>query len=74
MKNHEYYMELAIELALKGKGKVSPNPMVGAVVVKNGRIIGRGFHERPGLAHAEIIALNQVQEKAKGALLYVTLE
>lgn len=74
IKNHEYYMELAIELALKGKGKTSPNPMVGAVVVKNGRIIGRGFHEGPGLAHAEIVALNQAQEKAKGASLYVTLE
>lgn len=70
----EYFMEAAIKLALKGKGKTSPNPMVGALVVKNGKIIGKGFHERAGLAHAEIMALTEAGKNAKGATLYVTLE
>ncbi|MFA4889736.1 MAG: bifunctional diaminohydroxyphosphoribosylaminopyrimidine deaminase/5-amino-6-(5-phosphoribosylamino)uracil reductase RibD [Candidatus Omnitrophota bacterium] len=73
-KNHEYYMRLAMKLALKAKGKTSPNPMVGALVVKNSRIVGEGFHEKAGLAHAEIIALEIAQAKARGATLYVTLE
>ncbi|MDD5432169.1 MAG: bifunctional diaminohydroxyphosphoribosylaminopyrimidine deaminase/5-amino-6-(5-phosphoribosylamino)uracil reductase RibD [Candidatus Omnitrophica bacterium] len=73
-KDHQYYMNLALKLALKGKGRTSPNPMVGAVVVKDGKIIGRGFHARAGLAHAEIVALDEAGEKAKGATLYVTLE
>ncbi len=67
-------MELALKLALKAKGKTSPNPLVGSLVVKSGRIIGRGFHAKAGLAHAEIIALNKAGNKAKGATLYVTLE
>jgi diaminohydroxyphosphoribosylaminopyrimidine deaminase/5-amino-6-(5-phosphoribosylamino)uracil reductase len=67
-------MRIAMNLALKAKGKTSPNPMVGAVVVKNARIIGKGFHERAGLSHAEIIALEEAGKKAKGATLYVTLE
>jgi diaminohydroxyphosphoribosylaminopyrimidine deaminase/5-amino-6-(5-phosphoribosylamino)uracil reductase len=73
-KNHEYFMRLAMQLALKAKGKTSPNPMVGALVVKNGRIVGRGFHEKAGLSHAEIIALDEAAEKVEGAKLYVTLE
>ncbi len=73
-KNHEYYMRLCLKLALKAKGKASPNPMVGEVVVKNGRIIGRGYHEKAGLAHAEIIALDEAGKLAQGAVLYVTLE
>ena len=73
-KTHEYYMNLAMKLALKGKGKTSPNPLVGALVVKNGRIIGRGFHAKAGLAHAEVIALDEAQDLAEGATLYVTLE
>lgn len=67
-------MRLALKLALKAKGKTSPNPLVGALVVKNNRIIGRGFHAKAGRAHAEIIALDQAGKKAKGATLYVTLE
>ena len=67
-------MDTAIKLALKGKGNTSPNPMVGALVVKHGKIIGKGFHERAGLAHAEIIALNEAGKNSKGATLYVTLE
>lgn len=70
----EYYMGLALKLALKAKGKTSPNPLVGALVVKSGRIIGKGFHAKAGLAHAEIIALDEAGKKAKGAILYVTLE
>ncbi|MFA5093044.1 MAG: bifunctional diaminohydroxyphosphoribosylaminopyrimidine deaminase/5-amino-6-(5-phosphoribosylamino)uracil reductase RibD [Candidatus Omnitrophota bacterium] len=70
----EYYMELALKLALKAKGKTSPNPLVGALVVKAGKIVGRGFHAKAGLAHAEIVALDEAANKAKGATLYVTLE
>ncbi|HNW39648.1 MAG TPA: bifunctional diaminohydroxyphosphoribosylaminopyrimidine deaminase/5-amino-6-(5-phosphoribosylamino)uracil reductase RibD [Candidatus Omnitrophota bacterium] len=70
----EHYMRLALKLALKAKGKTSPNPLVGALVVKAGKIIGRGFHARAGFAHAEIVALDEAGKKAKGATLYVTLE
>lgn len=71
---HRHFMTLALRLAAKGQGKTSPNPMVGALVVKNGRIIGRGFHQGPGQPHAEILALNQAGPRARGATLYVTLE
>ncbi len=67
-------MDLAIKLALKAKNRTSPNPMVGALVVRNGRIVGRGYHEKAGLAHAEVVALDEAGEKSKGASLYVTLE
>jgi diaminohydroxyphosphoribosylaminopyrimidine deaminase / 5-amino-6-(5-phosphoribosylamino)uracil reductase len=70
----EYYMGLALKLALKAKGRTAPNPLVGALVVKGGKIIGSGFHAKAGLAHAEIIALDEAGKKAKGATLYVTLE
>ncbi|MCX5715246.1 MAG: bifunctional diaminohydroxyphosphoribosylaminopyrimidine deaminase/5-amino-6-(5-phosphoribosylamino)uracil reductase RibD [Candidatus Omnitrophica bacterium] len=73
-KDHEYYMNLATDLALKGKGKTAPNPMVGAVVVKNGKIIGKGYHEKAGAAHAEVVALDSAGKSARGATLYVTLE
>ena len=73
-KKHEYFMNLAYELARKGKGKTSPNPNVGALVVKSGRIIGRGYHKKAGSSHAEITALEEAGKKAKGAVLYVTLE
>lgn len=73
-KDHIYFMSLAMKLALKAKGMTSPNPLVGALVVKNGRIIGRGFHKKAGFAHAEVVALDEAGEKAKGATLYVTLE
>jgi len=74
LRNHEYFMNLALRLALRGKWRTSPNPMVGALVVKNGRVVGRGYHEKAGLPHAEVVALYQAGEKAKGATLYVTLE
>lgn len=73
-KNHLYFMNLAMNLACKAKGLTSPNPMVGALVVKNGRIISKGYHKKAGLAHAEIIALAAAGTKARGAILYVTLE
>ena len=69
-----HLMTLALRLAAKGRGKTSPNPMVGALVVKNGRIVGRGYHHGPGQPHAEILALNQAGSRARGATLYVTLE
>lgn len=71
---HRHFMTLALRLAAKGQGKTSPNPMVGALVVKNGRIVGRGSHQGPGQPHAEILALNQAGPRARGATLYVTLE
>ena len=67
-------MTLALRLAAKGRRTASPNPMVGAVVVKQGRSVGQGFHLRPGLPHAEILALQQAGNRARGATLYVTLE
>ena len=73
-RSEEYYMRLAINLALKGKGNTSPNPMVGALLVKKGKVIGRGFHVKTGLPHAEVIALDEAGFDAKGATLYVTLE
>ena len=75
MPNHEEYMRLALSLAAKGLGRTSPNPAVGAVIVKHGLIIGKGFHKQAGLAHAEIAALDSIKKgPAKGGTLYVTLE
>ena len=71
---NEKYMRMAIELAKKGAGSVNPNPMVGAVVVKNGEVIGRGYHKFFGGPHAEVYALEEAGEKAEGATIYVTLE
>ena len=71
---NEKYMWMAIELAKKGTGAVNPNPMVGAVVVKNGEVIGRGHHKFFGGPHAEVYALEEAGEKAEGATIYVTLE
>jgi len=68
------YMNRAITLAKKGKGKTSPNPMVGAVLVKSKRIIGQGWHQRFGGPHAEVIALHQCRNIAKGSKLFLTLE
>lgn len=71
---NERFMKRALYLAEKGSGYVNPNPKVGAVIVKNGKIIGEGFHERFGQNHAEINALNSAGENARGAEIYVTLE
>ena len=70
----EEYMRRAIELAKKARGFTSPNPMVGAVIVKDGRIIGEGYHERYGQLHAERNALASCKESPEGAVMYVTLE
>ena len=67
-------MDLAIVLAKKGGGNVNPNPQVGALIVKEGRIIGQGYHEKYGKAHAEINAFKDCNESPEGATLYVTLE
>ncbi len=69
-----FYMKQALSLAAKGKGATSPNPMVGAVVVNRGHIIGKAFHRRAGEAHAEILALHRAGPRARGGVLYVTLE
>lgn len=68
------YMRRAIELAEKGRGRTNPNPLVGAVVVRDGDIIGEGYHEFIGGPHAEINALKQAGDKARGAKVFVTLE
>src|SRR5437764_11193059 len=68
------WMRRALELAERGRGYVEPNPLVGAVVVRDGRVVGEGWHERYGEAHAEVNALAAAGEAARGATLYVTLE
>jgi len=70
----EFYMRRVLELARKGRGRTSPNPMVGAVLVKNGCVVGEGYHRKAGLPHAEIEALSQAGKKARGADLYLNLE
>jgi diaminohydroxyphosphoribosylaminopyrimidine deaminase/5-amino-6-(5-phosphoribosylamino)uracil reductase len=67
-------MARALSLAARGLGRTHPNPAVGAVVVRRGRIVGEGFHRRAGAAHAEIVALRAAGRRAAGATLYVTLE
>ena len=67
-------MALALRLAAKGRGHTSPNPMVGAVVVNRGAIVGQGSHRKVGGPHAEVLALSQAGSRAKGGILYVTLE
>jgi diaminohydroxyphosphoribosylaminopyrimidine deaminase/5-amino-6-(5-phosphoribosylamino)uracil reductase len=68
------FMKRALSLASKGRGTTSPNPMVGALVVKNGRIISEDYHKKAGEPHAEALAILSAGDKAKGAILYVTLE
>lgn len=70
----EDYMRIALALARKGWGETSPNPMVGAVLVKNGRIISQGWHHKDGAPHAEIECLRAAEESPEGAEMYVTLE
>src|SRR4051812_35432756 len=68
------YMRRALALAAKGWGQTAPNPMVGAVVVRDGEIVGEGYHARYGEAHAEVNALNASRGRTRGATMYVTLE
>ncbi len=70
----EKFMQTALRLARKGRGRVSPNPMVGAVIVKNGKIVGKGWHKKFGETHAEVNALAEAGSKARHAELYVNLE
>lgn len=74
MSYNEKYMRLALELAANATGRTSPNPLVGAVVVKDNRVVGCGWHRKAGTPHAEVHALNQAGELARGAEVYVTLE
>jgi diaminohydroxyphosphoribosylaminopyrimidine deaminase/5-amino-6-(5-phosphoribosylamino)uracil reductase len=67
-------LQRALALAERGRGTTHPNPVVGAVVVKDGEVVGEGWHERKGEAHAEVIALTAAGERARGATLYVTME
>ncbi|EJO5348621.1 bifunctional diaminohydroxyphosphoribosylaminopyrimidine deaminase/5-amino-6-(5-phosphoribosylamino)uracil reductase RibD [Clostridium botulinum] len=74
MEDYNFYMKKALKLAKKGEGKVNPNPKVGAVVVKDNKIIGAGYHKYFGGPHAEVYALREAEENARGATIYVTLE
>jgi diaminohydroxyphosphoribosylaminopyrimidine deaminase/5-amino-6-(5-phosphoribosylamino)uracil reductase len=68
------FLDIALALAAKGEGHVRPNPLVGAVVVKHGIIVGRGFHRYEGVKHAEVLALEEAGQLARGATVYVNLE
>lgn len=70
----EFYMQQALRIAAYASGRTTPNPLVGAVIVKDNRIVGQGWHRKAGTEHAEIHALRQAGELAKGADIYVTLE
>ncbi|MBX2836985.1 MAG: bifunctional diaminohydroxyphosphoribosylaminopyrimidine deaminase/5-amino-6-(5-phosphoribosylamino)uracil reductase RibD [Gammaproteobacteria bacterium] len=74
MADHDQYMHRALELAQRATGCVTPNPLVGAVVVQNGAIVGEGWHQSAGTAHAEVHALENAGGKSAGSTLYVTLE
>ncbi|MBW2976183.1 bifunctional diaminohydroxyphosphoribosylaminopyrimidine deaminase/5-amino-6-(5-phosphoribosylamino)uracil reductase RibD [Candidatus Woesearchaeota archaeon] len=74
MISHKKYMDIAIKLAEKGRGYVSPNPLVGCVIVKRGKVVGKGYHKKYGDAHAEINALKAAGKKANNATMYVNLE
>src|SRR5690349_20633927 len=70
----EFWMHWALELAERGRGYVEPNPLVGAVLVRENQLVGEGWHQRFGEAHAEVNALAAAGQAARGATLYVTLE
>ncbi|TYP57801.1 bifunctional diaminohydroxyphosphoribosylaminopyrimidine deaminase/5-amino-6-(5-phosphoribosylamino)uracil reductase RibD [Thermosediminibacter litoriperuensis] len=74
MERDVFFMRRALDLAKKGRGTTSPNPMVGAVLVRDGEIVGEGYHRKAGEPHAEVEALAQAGERARGAELYVNLE
>ena len=69
-----YFLDLALALAARGEGQVKPNPLVGAVIVKDGIIVGQGFHRYEGIKHAEVLALEQAGRLAVGATVYTNLE
>ena len=68
------YMHMALELAARARGCTSPNPMVGAVLVRDDEVVGQGYHTRAGMPHAEIEALASAAQHARGATMYVNLE
>ena len=68
------FMQLALDLAKQGEFTTTPNPSVGCVLVKDGKVVGKGFHAKAGEPHAEVMALREAEEKARGATAYVTLE
>src|SRR4030043_306413 len=70
----EQWMKKVLCLAEKGRGRTSPNPMVGAILVKGGRMVGEGYHAKAGEAHAEVVAIQRAREEARGAILYLNLE
>src|SRR6266702_4749371 len=72
--NHEKYMKRAIALARRGVGRTAPNPAVGCVIVRDGAVVGEGWHRKAGTPHAEVHALRQSGTAARGADVYVTLE
>jgi diaminohydroxyphosphoribosylaminopyrimidine deaminase / 5-amino-6-(5-phosphoribosylamino)uracil reductase len=74
LKSGTGFLEHAIELAERGRGATHPNPVVGAVVVNDGEVVGEGWHERKGGPHAEVVALDAAGERARGSTLYVTME
>ena len=74
MISHKKYMDIDLQLAEQGKGYVSPNPLVGCIIVKRGKIVGRGYHKNYGEAHAEINALKSAGKKAKNATMYINIE
>jgi len=74
MISHKKYMDIALNLAEKGRGFVSPNPLVGCVIIKRGKIVGRGYHKKYGEAHAEINALKAAGKKSNNAAMYVNIE
>jgi len=67
-------LERALELAERGRGTTHPNPVVGAVVVRDGEVVGEGWHERKGGPHAEVVALDAAGDRARGGTLFVTME
>ncbi len=74
VREDEHWMRRALRLAEKGRGRTSPNPMVGAILVKGSKVVGEGYHAKAGEAHAEIVALERAGEEARGATLYLNLE
>jgi len=74
MYRDQYFMKMALRLAEKGKGRTSPNPLVGAVLVKDGKVISSGYHKRFGSPHAEAAAIKKAGKRAEGSTLYVNLE
>ena len=74
IEDHSKYIRSCFKLAQKGKGSVSPNPFVGTVIVKNGKVIGRGYHKKSGDAHAEVNAIKNATETVAGSTLYCNLE